>query len=107
MISLSKETIKRIFKENWDCEISRQSCVYLCNILKEILEQIVKDTIQEVKETNKIRESANLPPIKRIKTDVLCNICVKFLKERLDLTNGKLGQYNSDTNLLTDAEEVI
>ncbi len=98
--------IKRIIKQVLDGQISQDGYLYL----KEVLETVATDFVDNVKEEfwerNQIRKIHGLPKFKRIPSSIFKRFSVKVYKTTEDFNDGETGQTNKETVLSREAVEV-
>ena len=105
---ISKRDLRKKIKKKWDGEVSEDGLDYLKTSINKIIDSLVEEAVNEVKETNKIREKAKLPEIKRIPKSIFINLLVRIFKETKSLENCEVGNYPRDKPLPYKADmEVI
>jgi hypothetical protein len=89
--------IKRIIKKYYHGEVTKDSCIYVRNLILDIVEYYVEECVEEFNSYNRRRQEQNLPVLKRLDKFVFVNISDKVFKPVMYKNIGKVGR---STNLL-------
>jgi hypothetical protein len=107
-INLPRNTIKRIIQDNTSYEVSGDAIDYLTDFLKDIVENITIQASNVMDDENNIRKQTSLRERKRIDLSTYKSLLAELIKVVVDLRLGKVGQYNRETTLSSEAtKEVI
>jgi hypothetical protein len=88
------KTIKRILKNHYNGEITKDACIYVRNYVVNIVNYFAEEAKTEFKEYNRLREIHNLPVLKRLDKQIFVTISDKIFKPVKNNKIGKVGQYN-------------
>jgi len=92
--TLPLKMVKRIMKEQWDGEISYDACVYVRDVLYDVLCDIIEFGVYEFEEVNNCRKQHGLPRLKRLDKSSFSG--VSSLYSQYICNYGKIGQVNRD-----------
>jgi len=91
---LPLKTIKRIIKEHWDGEITQECCVYVRDVLLDVIHSLAEESIIEFEEFNKRRKLQRLPALKRL--DKTAFTSANSIYSQQICNTGKIGQNNKE-----------
>ena len=91
---LPLKTIKRIIKEHWDGEITQECCVYVRDVLLDIIHSLAEESVKEFEDFNKRRKLQGLPILKRRDKAAFASANSKYSQQICN--NGKIGKNNRE-----------
>ena len=104
---ISKRLVKRILKEYWDGEISKDLCIFVKDYLDELTHKIIKELVAETQRENRLRQVQNLPEMKRIALSTFKSLLAKVNKQTSINLTGNIGELNKNTMLVEAEAEVV
>jgi len=91
---LPVKPIKRIIKNHYTGEISKEACIYVRDYLLDVINYCTKEVIKEFNEYNRLRKIQKLPVLKRLDKQIFVNILDKIYIPGENNIIGKVGKYN-------------
>lgn len=91
---LPLKPIKRIIKNHYNGEISKEACIYVRDYLLDVINYSVEEAVKEFNEYNRLRKMHKLPVLKRLDKQIFVTILDKIYIPGENNIIGKVGKYN-------------
>jgi hypothetical protein len=107
MEKIPYKTVRRIFKNNVNGEVSRETCLYVQSFLSDLCKKLAVACNRELQEINKYRRIQKLPELKRIHLSIFEIVVGRLFKSEVDFNDEETGQHNIDTVFSKADAEVV